>query len=58
METLDYFESSTALQRLGQPGEMAKIILSLVSDDASFVIGTELHVDGGLTNYAYNKNFF
>jgi NAD(P)-dependent dehydrogenase (short-subunit alcohol dehydrogenase family) len=52
-EVLNHFASSTALQRLGQPEELAKTLLFLASDDASFVTGTELLVDGGLTNYAY-----
>lgn len=52
-EVLNNFASSTALQRLGQPEELAKAILFLASDDASFVTGTELLVDGGWTNYAH-----
>ncbi|MFD2574567.1 SDR family oxidoreductase [Spirosoma soli] len=52
-EVLNNFASSTALQRLGQPEELARAILFLASDDASFVTGTELLVDGGWTNYAY-----
>lgn len=43
---------STALQRLGEPGEIAKTILFLASDAASFITGTELVVDGGYINYA------
>lgn len=52
-EVLHHFASATALQRLGQPEELAKAILFLASEEASFVTGTELLVDGGLTNYAY-----
>ncbi|GAB3513322.1 SDR family oxidoreductase [Spirosoma knui] len=52
-EVLKHFASSTALQRLGQPDEIAKAVLFLSSDDAGFITGTELLVDGGLTNYAY-----
>jgi NAD(P)-dependent dehydrogenase (short-subunit alcohol dehydrogenase family) len=33
--------------RLGQPEEIAKAALWLLSDDASFVTGTALAVDGG-----------
>jgi NAD(P)-dependent dehydrogenase (short-subunit alcohol dehydrogenase family) len=35
------------LQRLGQPVECARAILFLLSDDASFITGTDLPVDGG-----------
>lgn len=34
--------------RLGQPEEVAKAVLFLVSDEASFITGAELVVDGGL----------
>jgi NAD(P)-dependent dehydrogenase (short-subunit alcohol dehydrogenase family) len=37
------------LKRLGQPHEIAHGILFLASDDASFVTGTSLLVDGGYT---------
>ncbi len=35
------------LRRLGEPSEVAKAILFLCSDDASFITATELNVDGG-----------
>jgi NAD(P)-dependent dehydrogenase (short-subunit alcohol dehydrogenase family) len=35
--------------RIGQPEEIAKAALFLASDDASFINGAELFVDGGLT---------
>lgn len=34
--------------RLGQPAEMAKAVAFLLSDDASFITGTGLLVDGGM----------
>lgn len=37
------------LGRFGQPAEVAKAILFLASDDASFITGANLAVDGGYT---------
>lgn len=39
----------TPMGRLGQPEEMAAVILFLASDDASFVTGAEFVADGGYT---------
>lgn len=50
-EAKDFLASSTALQRLGNPEEIANAVLFLASANASFVTGTELLVDGGAINY-------
>ncbi|QGN34944.1 SDR family NAD(P)-dependent oxidoreductase [Microlunatus sp. Gsoil 973] len=46
---IESWNSSHALGRFGQPGEVATAAAFLVSDDASFITGTCLRVDGGLT---------
>ena len=38
---------SNILQRLGRPGEIAGAITFLLSDDASYITASTLHVDGG-----------
>jgi NAD(P)-dependent dehydrogenase (short-subunit alcohol dehydrogenase family) len=43
----DYLASTVPLGRLGHPDEIAKVAVFLASDDASFVAGIELFVDGG-----------
>ena len=52
-EALGHIASLNALKRLAQPEEIAKAMLFLASDDASFITGTELQVDGGYATYAY-----
>ena len=51
-EAKGYLAGATALQRIGDPDEVAKTVLFLASDAASFITGTELVVDGGYLNYA------
>ncbi|KFC21661.1 SDR family oxidoreductase [Chryseobacterium sp. FH1] len=51
-EIRDHFPSLIALKRLGNPSEIAKTVLFLASDDASYISGTELLVDGGYTTFA------
>jgi NAD(P)-dependent dehydrogenase (short-subunit alcohol dehydrogenase family) len=47
--TRTFIEGLHALKRLASPEEIARSMLYLVSDDASFVTGAAIAVDGGLT---------
>ncbi len=44
-----HFESTQPIHRLGQPEEIGGLALYLASDEASFVTGQVMVVDGGLT---------
>lgn len=44
---LGQMATQVPLGRVGEPGEIARAALFLASDDAAFVTGTELFVDGG-----------
>lgn len=48
MKMKKQFESNVPLGRLGDPDEIAKAVSFLASDEASYVSGTELYVDGGV----------
>jgi NAD(P)-dependent dehydrogenase (short-subunit alcohol dehydrogenase family) len=37
------------MHRIGQPEEIAKVVLFLASDTASYITRTTMYVDGGLT---------
>ena len=41
-------EAGIPLARLGEPEDIAKAVLFLVSDDAAYITGQTLHVDGGM----------
>ncbi len=45
---LDMMKEKTPLKRLGTPGDIANALLFLSSDDASFINGAVISVDGGL----------
>ena len=47
-EHLEFMRNLIPMKRLGQTDEVAKAVLFLVSDEASYLTGAELSVDGGI----------
>jgi 3-oxoacyl-[acyl-carrier protein] reductase len=45
--------TKTPLGRIGQPSEIASVVAFLASDDASFITGQTIVVDGGATTGDY-----
>jgi NAD(P)-dependent dehydrogenase (short-subunit alcohol dehydrogenase family) len=41
--------ASVPLGRVGQPEEIANTVVFLVSDDSSYIVGSEIVVDGGMS---------
>lgn len=51
-QLVQHVESLTPMQRSGQPDEVAKAVVWLCSEEASFITGTNVVVDGGFsTNF-------
>jgi len=46
-QRMEMISTGVALGRLGTPDEIAKAVVFLASDDASYITGIELFVDGG-----------
>ena len=42
-----HLESRVPLARLGEPEEVAKVVIFLASDDASYITGADFKIDGG-----------
>ncbi len=51
-EFADYWRDKAALKRLGQPEDVANVIAFLASDDAGFVSGHGIFVDGGAMQHS------
>ena len=45
----EYWTGNTPIGRLGRPDDVAYGVLFLASDESSFMTGSELVIDGGLT---------
>jgi len=48
-QTKEWLQNQTVVKRMGEPDEIAEAVLYLSSDVSSFVVGTELVIDGGMT---------
>lgn len=48
-ELVEFFRQQTPLKRIAEPKEIAAAALFLASDEASYITGINLHVDGGYT---------
>jgi NAD(P)-dependent dehydrogenase (short-subunit alcohol dehydrogenase family) len=46
-EDIEKFGKQTAMERAGQPSELGPAYVFLASDDASFITGQVIHVNGG-----------
>jgi NAD(P)-dependent dehydrogenase (short-subunit alcohol dehydrogenase family) len=48
-ETAKSIQAQVPMKRFGRPEEIAKTVLFLASNDSSFLLGTEIVVDGGMS---------
>ena len=44
----DGFAAQVPMGRMGEPEEVAKGVVFLASDEASYITGVELNIDGGM----------
>ena len=48
-QTKEWLQNQTLVKRMAKPEEIAEAVLYLSSDVSSFVVGTEIIIDGGMT---------
>ena len=48
-QTKEWLQNQTLVKRMAEPEEIAEAVLYLASDVSSFVVGTEIVIDGGMT---------
>ena len=48
-ETAKSIQAQVPMKRFGRPEEIAKTVLFLASSDSSFLLGTEIVADGGMS---------
>jgi NAD(P)-dependent dehydrogenase (short-subunit alcohol dehydrogenase family) len=48
-KTADSIRGQVPAGRFGEPSEIARAIVFLASDEASFTVGSELLIDGGMS---------
>ena len=48
-QTKEWLQNQTLVKRMAEPEDIAEAVLYLSSDVSSFVVGTELVIDGGMT---------
>ncbi len=57
IEDREHWMERVPMHRAGQPGDIAAAITFLASDDASYITGHNLVVDGGITAHTGQPNF-
>jgi len=50
-EVLDMFNKIIPIGRMGEPEEVAKLVLFLASEDSSYITGSDFIIDGGLSRF-------
>ncbi|MDP7163630.1 MAG: SDR family NAD(P)-dependent oxidoreductase [Phycisphaerae bacterium] len=57
-ECLAYWKSNIPMGRVGSPEEIANVAVFLASDEASYVTGTNIFADGGMTSQLISQEPF